>query len=581
MRLNFVLLLSMLSTANASPVPNTVSANNVTVELFSSRNVKSIEISPVSPGGWMRNCLQCARQSLTSKTELTYVKGGVSVEQGKPAPELYLEGNYRLKAISADKEMQAAGSWKIAGGEAGLKVLLTIPTEAYVVAALNGEASADEPLASLKAMAVAVRTFALVNEKRHIKEGFDLCDSTHCQALQFRSARGEVRRAVQETAGETLWFGQQRADIYYTQHCGGVTEDVSAVWPREHAPYLVSHVDSYCLRRSPAEWHAQISLKQLDSIFQSEGWHAPEEIRSAHVAKRSLSGRASLLEFAGASGHSVVSASSFRFAINRRLGWNQLRSDWYEVSLRGDSLKIDGKGYGHGVGLCQVGAFEMATEGHSYQEILGFYFPGTVLRVSPHDSGWRTVASSGLTLMTVASSNALLDEASSEWRKATTLFPPRALIHPTIVEMPTTELFRQTTGEPGWMLAVTRGANVYLQPASVVQGRESSQKLLLHELLHVLIEQESSARTPLWLREGLAETLAEGDVRRDQQPTIPLSELESDLSNPADKSQSQRAHREAALLVHRLVTRYGISTVRGWLGNGVPQNVIATLTAPD
>jgi stage II sporulation protein D len=580
MRLYLVLLLSIVSVASASSVSNSVSANDVTVELFSSQDVKSIELSPAGAGGWMRRCLRCARQAVTSSTQVNYVSGGVSIAPGKSVPELYLEGNFHLKAINSNQEAQTAGSWKIAGGEAGLKVLLTIPSEAYVVAALNGEASADEPLASLRAMAVAVRTFALVNEKRHLKEGFDLCDSTHCQALQFRSARAEVRRAIQETAGETLWFGQQRAHIYYTQNCGGLTEDVSAAWPKEHAPYLASHVDAYCLRRSPAEWHAQISLKQLESVFQSEGWHAPTDMQSVRVAKRSRSGRALLLEFSGPSAHSLVSASSFRFAIDRRLGWNQLRSDWYDVSLRGDSLKIDGNGYGHGIGLCQVGAFEMASEGHSYQDILGFYFPGTALRVSLRDSGWKTVASSGLTLMTVAPSNTLLDEASGEWRKAIAIFPPRAPVHPTIFEMPTTELFRQTTGEPGWMLAATRGANVYLQPASVVRGRENSQNLLLHELLHVLIEQEAGSHTPLWLREGLAETLADAGVSRNPLPSIPLDELENALSNPVDKSQSQRAHREAAILVNRLVARYGISAVRGWLANGVPQSVIAALPGP-
>ena len=70
--------------------------------------------------------------------------------------------------------------------------------------------------------------------------------------------RQEVERAVRETAGETLWFAGRRAHVYYTQHCGGVSEPASAVWPEERASYLAGqHTDPYCLRRSPAQWQTR------------------------------------------------------------------------------------------------------------------------------------------------------------------------------------------------------------------------------------------------------------------------------------------------------------------------------------
>ena len=116
-------------------------------------------------------------------------------------------------------------------------------------------------MASLKAMAISIRTFALVNANRHHAEGFGLCDSTHCQALRLGKARPEVESAVRETAGETLWFGSRRAHVYYTQHCGGISEPADAVWPEERASYLSGHhADPYCLRRSTADWRAGIAL---------------------------------------------------------------------------------------------------------------------------------------------------------------------------------------------------------------------------------------------------------------------------------------------------------------------------------
>ena len=408
------------------------------------------------------------------------------------------------------QEISAAGKWTITWRRDGLRVLLTLPSENYVIAALNGEAAPDEPMASLKAMAISIRTFALVNANRHNAEGFGLCDSTHCQALRLGKARPEVERAVRETAGETLWFGGQRAHVYYTQHCGGMSEAAGDVWPAEHASYLAgNHADPYCLRRSPAEWHARMDLAQLSGIFRAQGWQTPSPISAIRVTRRSASGRAELLEVTGRGAPAELSASSFRFAVDRALGWNQMRSDWYTVSVSGAALEMKGRGYGHGVGLCQAGAYEMAAEGHSDTEILSFYFPGAVAGITPAGDGWRSVAGAGWTLLTTDPAGGLVAEGNAAWAKAQSLFgSPAGSAVPTVQELPSTELFRQTTGEPGWMLASTRGSNVFLQPAAVRRNNGGTEALLLHEFLHVLVEQQAGEQAPLWLREGLVETLA-------------------------------------------------------------------------
>ena len=130
----------------------------------------------------------------------------------------------------------------------------------------------------------------------------------------------------------------------------------------------------------------------MSSIFQAQGWHTPSPIEAIRVIRRSEAGRAELLEVTGRGAPARLSASSFRFAVDRALGWNQMRSDWYELTVSGASLEIAGKGYGHGVGLCQAGAYQMAREGHSDAEILAFYFPGAVAGITPADHGWQQVA---------------------------------------------------------------------------------------------------------------------------------------------------------------------------------------------
>ena len=201
---------------------------------------------------------------------------------------------------------------------------------------------------------------------------------------------------MQETAGETLWSGGERAHVYYTQHCGGMSEPASAVWPAEHAAYLAGQrADPYCLRRSPAEWHAQIVLTGLSEIFRAQGWQTPSPIAAIHVIRRGATGRAELLAVTGVGAPARLSDSSFRFAVNRALGWNQIRSDWYTARVSGQALELSGKGYGHGVGLCQAGAYEMAAEGKSAAQILNFYFPGTAIGITSADHGWQQVAGAG------------------------------------------------------------------------------------------------------------------------------------------------------------------------------------------
>jgi stage II sporulation protein D len=530
--------------------PNEESARSLSIELWASRSVTHLTATPLSG----------ARIPL----QLEWTSMG-------PAKTLKLNGSFRMQPAEGP-EVTAAGEWTITRQRDGLRVLLTLPSEKYVAAALSGEAAPDEPLASLKAMAITIRTFALLNAGRHQREGFDLCDSTHCQALRFAKPRPEVEEAVRETAGESLWSGGQRLHVYYTQHCGGMSEAANSVWPAEQGGDS-THRDPYCLRRSPAEWHARIALDQLSDIFRSQGWQTPSPIESIRVIRQTTGGRAGLLEVTGGGPRAQISASSFRFAVDRALGWNQLRSDWYTLAVSGYTLEIQGRGYGHGVGLCQAGAYEMAMEGHSDVEILDFYFPGAVAGITPADHGWQTEAGTGWTLLTTGSPNNLLAEGNSSWAKAQSLFGGRG--HPVVEELPTTELFRQTTGEPGWVLASARGSNVFLQPVQVRRKNSGAENLLLHEFLHVLVEQQAGENAPLWLREGLVEALA-GGVQSGH-VDLPASEIDAELAHPADAATSRNAHQAAARMAALLRDRYGMPAVRDFLRSGVPYEAIRSL----
>jgi stage II sporulation protein D len=547
----------------------TTGARELTIELWSGQPLIQLTLTPRNPG--------------QKAIQVEWARDGLHLSTGGTVKDLELNGSFRVHALPANGEkkadIEAAGKWSITFRQHSLRLLLTLPSEDYVMAALNGEAAPDEPMASLKAMAISMRTFALVNAARHRADGFDLCDNTHCQALRLERVRNEVSRAVRETAGETLWFHGQRAHVYYTQHCGGANELATNVWPAEQAGYLSrSHADPYCVRRSAAAWHARIPLSQLNAIFHAQGWRTPFPIATIRVTQKTASGRARLIEVTGRGAAANLSASSVRFAVDRTLGWNQMRSDWYTATVWGDSLDVVGKGYGHGVGLCQAGAYEMAAEGHSETEILAFYFPGTRAGITPTDQTWQSIAGNGWSLLTTMPTDRLLAEGDAAWSKARSLMGGTQIApRPTVQEFPSTELFRQTTNEPGWMLASTRGANIFLQPPAVRQKSGGDSALLLHEFLHVLIEGQAGGKAPLWLREGLVEVLADPVQSRAGSGKFSPEEVDATLAHPSDATASRQAHKEAEQMTERLLARYGMPAVREFLRAGVPSGVVASL----
>ena len=241
-------------------------------------------------------------------------------------------------------------------------------------------------------------------------------------------------------------------------------------------------------------------------------------------------------------------------------------------------VEIQGKGYGHGAGLCQAGAYEMAMEGKTETEILNFYFPGTVAGITPVDTGWQRIPGRGWTLLTTGPAETLLADGNAAWAKAQSLFAglPGGK-GPTVQELPTVELFRQTTGEPGWTLASTRGNTVFLQPAAVRQNNGGTAPVLLHEFLHVLVEQQAGKNAPLWLREGLVEILAAPEREDSKLIDLPVSEVDTALAHPSDATVSRHAHQVAAHMTARLCARYGIPAVRDFLRYGVPSEAMRTL----
>jgi len=447
--------------------------------------------------------------------------------------------------------------------------IVDMPLERYVAAAVTGETSTLRPDEALKAMAVAARTYAIRHRARHATEGFDLCSNTHCQRLESVINR-RAGSAAAATAGELLWYEAKPAFTPYSLDCGGVTEHASTVWPLEAAPYLKSKPDPHCRRAGPSEWQWAGDPQAITEALARSALRAPARLAAVSILESSPSGRALVLALSGDRETVRISAGSFRFAIGRNLGWNTIRSARYQVRNAGGKLLFQGSGAGHGVGLCQRGAEQMGLAGHSYHDILAFYFPGARPGLSGRGLSWRQLSGESIQLLTTMpdQDGAVLAEAERQARRLTSrtrLTFPRGVqlrIYPDI------ETFRNATGEPGWVAARTRGRRIHLQPVALLREKGAFESTLRHELIHVLLEAHAATSLPLWFREGLAAHLDGTQASGNGGPPNDAA-----LRQREDQGQARRDHAASAAAVSALVSRYGEETVLGWLKRGLPAEV--------
>lgn len=261
--------------------------------------------------------------------------------------------------------------------------------EDYVLGVMRAEGSMETEPEALKALAIAVRTYALKNRGRHAKDGYDFCSTTHCQRFLPATApgtrptvnEGSLLAAVRATEGQVLIDNRgQVVDSYFGASCGGETANESTLWGVTPPEYLRGVRDEYCLSGPHARWTDTVSRADLLRALQSDTrTNVGNRLDQIVVSKQDDTGRAEFITIAGEHRKSVR-GWDFKIIVGRVLGWNLLKSSRFEVSRSGSNFVFRGSGFGHGLGLCQEGAHVLATRGVGYQRILEKYFPGTQIK---------------------------------------------------------------------------------------------------------------------------------------------------------------------------------------------------------
>jgi len=272
--------------------------------------------------------------------------------------------------------------------EGSAVVVRDVPLEQYVETAILSEVSPDPSDGAIadrvfEVQAIIARTYAAANAGRHAAEGFDLCSTTHCQLYEparLRTSRwtASAHEAARRTEGALVWFGDQPAQVVFHADCGGHTSDAAAVWGGAGVPYLVAAPDACQTGRS--DWTFEASAAAVRTALNADARTAVgAALDGIDVAGRDAAGRAELVALRG-SRTFVVRGEVFRDAITRALGVKSVKSTLLFVKRTGDRFVFSGRGYGHGVGLCQAGAQARIRGGATTEDVLHHYFPGTKIR---------------------------------------------------------------------------------------------------------------------------------------------------------------------------------------------------------
>jgi stage II sporulation protein D len=566
--------------ATLALAPTTLEAQDVQVRIYTARPPTEVNISATEGKLHWKSCLSCPEksgQSLTVESENSEVKVG-GQESSK---ELFVSGTYRLRP-SSGPEFSGAFPLRIESRDNGLLVVASLPLETYVEKVLAAESGDFQQIESMKAMAIVARTYAIRFRGQHKDKGFDFCNTTHCQALRWDGASPRVLSAIEATRGVILRFGGTPAQTFYHQNCGGEIAAASDVWPAISEPYLPGHTDPYCLAANPLKWENVISVADIDRALKLAGLAPPQGWNAIEVVSRTASGRAQRLKLAGGTSPGVVmSASSFRFAVDRALGWNQIRSDLYQVGNSSGRVVFSGRGSGHGVGLCQAGAEEMAREGKTYSQILSFYFPGTELGPAQMET-WQKWTTERFELVSTEpeSDSKILPAAERILKENESNIGWQLPFRVRLQIFPTLELYRNTTGQPGWVAASTRRHTIRLEPLVELQRREAVDSTLRHEFYHLLVETHSKAQTPLWFREGLVLYLSGPESGGVTAPRMTDEQMEIALQQPQDRDAAGRVYSAARQRVATLVQENGRQAVLEWLVGGIPRNITMSAAEP-
>lgn len=266
--------------------------------------------------------------------------------------------------------LKYSGSIEVWKGNNGLYIINEIPIEDYIKGVVAGEVGSSWDIEALKAQAVVARTYAIYHKLNSGKMPYHLTSSVLHQVYKGGNIPENIAKAVNDTKGEILTYEGKPIIAYYHSTSGGMTEDPVEVFGKSY-PYL-KPVETNCELSPYFMWEKRIHVSEIERASNVTG------IKEIIIDDLTISNRVRNFRIITESGEHKIPAKELR----KSLGWDRLPSTMITNIAKDEDFYIfEGKGYGHGVGMCQWSALDMAKKGMSYREILSKFYPGTVIEL--------------------------------------------------------------------------------------------------------------------------------------------------------------------------------------------------------
>jgi len=389
----------------------------------------SVSSGAFSVAGANNEELTCEVGGVTNKVS-EMLLNGFSLVSGNYLEYLDSDGTVFDSIVKYDGKAYRGGISFFMNANNTFNVINKLSIDEYTYGVINGEMGYSNPIEALKAQAVVVRSYALTNLGRHDYSGYDLCDSTHCQVYNGYSGENiKINQAVNDTKNLGIYYEKNPVAAFFSKNSGGHTQNVEDVW-NEKLGYLRGVEDPY----SPVyTWKVQFTFSEIESKLRAAGYNIGN-LKSVAITDKNSSGAVAAMEFIGDDGKATLVKEKIRtilgmtlikstmFNINEEMnttvaskgvyirGFNlsnlaeekiyvmdasgktvelnkeksfvmdgnlscklfETQPDSAEVT--GGLVKFDGLGWGHGVGLPQDSAIEMAKQGFDFKEILNYFY---------------------------------------------------------------------------------------------------------------------------------------------------------------------------------------------------------------
>lgn len=314
--------------------------------------------------------------SATQLLRVQPVRGGMVIDKKKYTSTVQISTQDGASPLLLNKKAYRGDLLLRPAANGTVQVIERVDFEDYLKGVLSKEVGADWPAESLKAQAVISRTYVIAMMRRNAAtKGFDVTNDVWSQVYGgMQAERPSTTQAVNDTRGQILIDATQSPVVtFFHSSCGGRTETPPNVWREmKNAPTDFESIrDPYCKEDPYNSWSLSMSAERIRQRLRRNGYKIGT-IKSIRIDGETPSGRARAFVVESTRGRAVVTSNNFRLI----LGPETLRSAYItDLKKKGSKFVFEGKGWGHGVGLCQWGARGRAMEGHGYTQILKAYYP--------------------------------------------------------------------------------------------------------------------------------------------------------------------------------------------------------------